>query len=436
MPVASRLSVLISAYACEPGRGSEPGVGWNLVRELSARHDLAVITRANNRPAIEHSGESWVGRVEWIYYDPPRSLTFWKRGGRGVQLFYILWQVGVGRLARRLARTRSFDLIHHVTFGRYWIPSPLASLGMPFVFGPVGGGESSPPGLRGSGGIRGRAAECAKSLMRRLVGSLPPTRRLLRDAAWTFAATPQTAAVLHALGVANLSVLPQSGIRAGDLPDVPQPAPPDSLQPRPFRLIAASRLIHWKGIDLIIEALARLPPELDVILEILQDGPERKRLAALAERLSLSARVRFLGKLATHAEVHARIADADALVHPALHEAFGQACLEALALGTPVICLAWGGPGMIVDKETGIAVRPGDRDQTISMLASAIEALAAERARGMSRSDACRRRAFEDFSWTKLAACISGKYYGILEKSPPASHCSGFLSVRDTSGKT
>ena len=45
--------VLISAYACEPGKGSEPGVGWNWVKQISRFYETFVITRSNNKEAIE-----------------------------------------------------------------------------------------------------------------------------------------------------------------------------------------------------------------------------------------------------------------------------------------------------------------------------------------------------------------------------------------------
>ena len=55
----NRLRVLLIAYACEPGRGSEPGTGWNMAIALSEHHDVTVITRANNREAIEcHLGNN------------------------------------------------------------------------------------------------------------------------------------------------------------------------------------------------------------------------------------------------------------------------------------------------------------------------------------------------------------------------------------------
>lgn len=415
-----KIKVLLSAYACEPGKGSEPGVGWNVARELSSRVALSVITRANNRPVIEASSEGWCHDVHWVYWDPPRWMTFWKKGGRGVQLFYALWQHGVKRVAERELASRDFDIIHHLTFGKYWIPSRLASLPRPFVFGPVGGGEYTPEGFTSSVGIRGRMSELAKRLAILAVCKLPGSRRLYRSAAWTFAATHQTEEALKALGVTQISVLPQSGIRPEDLPEIsPDKEPVGSS---PLTLVTAARLIHWKAVDLAIEAVARASKSVDVQLVVLQDGPELKNLRQLAQDLGLSDRVKFRGRLKRLDDVYEEISRADALIHPALHEAFGQACLEALGLGVPVICLNWGGPGFIVDSATGIAVEPGDRATTIERLAGAISRLAAERQVGISRNDACKSRAFNCFHWELLADEIVGRYKWALDNGPNYPH--------------
>ena len=58
------LRVLVSAYACEPGRGSEPGVGWHWVREIARFNEVWVITRMNNRKAIETALAVLAGECE------------------------------------------------------------------------------------------------------------------------------------------------------------------------------------------------------------------------------------------------------------------------------------------------------------------------------------------------------------------------------------
>lgn len=409
------MKVLISAYACEPDRGSEPGVGWNLVKALSNKVELWVITRANNRQIIQTSGESWIERVHWIYWDPPTWLTFWKKGGRGVQFFYILWQLGVYRIAREIVRNEDIDLCHHVTFGKYWIPSRLAGLPRPFIFGPVGGGEHTPPGLTACNSLRGRISGVAKSRAIGLVTKFPGSKKLYRSAAWSFAATAQTEQALRHLGVSRVSILPQSGIRPSDLPQIDTDPASSHRDSSELLLVTAARLIHWKAIDLAIEAVAVACLTIHVRLIVLQTGPELENLKALARRLEVEELVEFKGRLPRLDDVYQEIARADALVHPALHEAFGQACLEALALGVPVICLNWGGPGLIIDTKTGLAVEPGNRAETITRLAEAMVNLAYERKNGLSRSAACKQHAYDSFHWEKLADAIVKKYVEVTE---------------------
>ena len=413
------MKILLSAYACEPGKGSEPGVGWNLAKELSSRVTLWVITRANNRKVIESSGEPWIERVHWVYWDPPAWLTFWKKGGRGVQMFYMLWQVGIYRLAREIVSREGIDLCHHVTFGRYWVPSRLAALPVPFVFGPVGGGEDTPPGLTGGLSKGGWLAEQLKRMVSRVYPRLPWNRSLYRKTAWTFAATGQTAEKLADLGVQRMSLLPQSGITEDEFPNLPRI---ENRQPHTLTLVTACRLIHWKAVDLAIEALALASREIDVRLIILQSGPELQNLIKLAARLGVADRVKFRGRLPSLNDVYLAISEADALVHPALHEAFGQACLESLALGVPVICLNWGGPGLIVDATSGFAVEPGSREDTVRRLAAAMVQLHGELVVGKSRAEACRQRAYGTFPWNNLAEEVVRKY---MEIRPQRQTCLG-----------
>jgi len=82
--------------------------------------------------------------LKFIYYDLPPIVRWFKREGQPTQFYYYLWQLFAARPARRLAATVDFDIAHHVTFAKYWAPSLLAFLKLPYCCGPVGGGESAP----------------------------------------------------------------------------------------------------------------------------------------------------------------------------------------------------------------------------------------------------------------------------------------------------
>src|SRR3972149_5773526 len=121
-----RFKVLISAYTCEPGRGSEPGVGWNAAREAARYHDVWVVTRAHHRWAIEDElRRRPIPNLRVVDYELPRITRRWAPQEWGVQLHYYLWQVGVLSLVRRLHRDIRFDVAHHVTLVKHWQRTPL-----------------------------------------------------------------------------------------------------------------------------------------------------------------------------------------------------------------------------------------------------------------------------------------------------------------------
>src|ERR1700722_2302409 len=110
--------VLASAYACEPGQGSEEGIGWGHVTQIARLHDVWVITRSNNRAAIDKElARRPMPTVHWIYFDLPHWARFWKKGVRLVRTYYYLWQLGAYLVALKAHRKEKFDLAHHVTFG-------------------------------------------------------------------------------------------------------------------------------------------------------------------------------------------------------------------------------------------------------------------------------------------------------------------------------
>lgn len=405
------MNILISAYACEPGRSSEPGVGWNVIRELSSRHQLWVLTRSNNEPAIRAAGEPWTDHVNWLFVDLPPAISRLKKGASGLRPYYLLWQHLAFSRAKELLKTQHVHLIHHLTFGHFLPPSQLSKLSPPFVCGPLGGGEIMPADLFPDSSTRTKWLEWSREALHRLATITPTIRNGYHNAAACLAATPQTAEKLRTLGAKNIIIQHQSGISSAGLAHLATIAASASPPGGPLKLVAASRLVHWKAIDLAIDAVALARRQgLDADLEILQSGPERHRLTAQVHRLGLEDHITFRGHLPALDDVYRTIASADALIHPAFHEAFGQACLESLALGIPVICLDWAGPAAIIDDSCGHKVPTGPRPAIVAGLASAMHATRANRPRRAEIAEIARKRAKELFHWHSVVHGIEAAW--------------------------
>ena len=122
------MKILISAYSCETGRGSEGEIGWRIVCELARFHDVRVITRANLRSVHEASFASQPkpAGLRFEYFDLPWVFRFYKKGKRFFLVYYYLWQIGSGLRARQLLKAEPASVVHHLIGGMDWMPAGLA----------------------------------------------------------------------------------------------------------------------------------------------------------------------------------------------------------------------------------------------------------------------------------------------------------------------
>lgn len=359
-----QLRVLVSAYGCEPGVGSEPGAGWAWVVELSRKHDVVVMTRANNRERIEaHLGVEPRDGPLFIWLDLPRWMLWLKRRGMPAQLYYLVWQALAGRRGKQLHRALAFDIVHHLTWAVDWLPAGVLRVDAPVrIWGPVGGSTSTPcVAYRWLGG-RGVLQEISRELITR------PLR--LMFGIWS---ARRASLVL----LQNEDGLPRFAKFARCMvePNVVTAVDADSrLGPRSERTaVYVGRLLPLKGVAIALAALAH-PAAADWRLRIVGDGPDRHRLRRLARRLGVAPRVDWLGWV-SRSEALEAIASAAVLVLPSTHEAAGFVLAEASSLGTPVICLDHGGPKFIVDASQGIRL-PLGRDVAAQMAHSLVAAAA------------------------------------------------------------
>ncbi|MBW1975515.1 MAG: glycosyltransferase family 4 protein [Deltaproteobacteria bacterium] len=402
------MKVLISAYACEPNKGSEPGVGWNWVKQIARFHEVWVITRANNREPIELAlAKEPMPNVQWIYFDLPRWAQFWKRGQRGVHLYYYLWQISAYFVGKGLHKEVGFDLVHHVTFGTYWMPSFLVLLPVPFMWGPLGGGESAPMDFYKTFGLRSKMYELSRS-MARWIGEKDPFVRLgARRAKIVLAKARETAERLRVLCADKVQLYSESGIAEEEFRKL-YAMPLRSANP--FRVVSIGRLLHWKGFHLGLRAFSWFQQEFsDSEYWFIGDGPERRNLQRLAHRLGVSDRVRFWGSLPRE-QVLEKLAECDVLVHPSLHDSGGWVCLEAMAAGRPVICLDLGGPALQVTEETGFKVPAISPEQSVRELAEAMCRLSQNPTLRARMGKAARKRVAEYFDWNKKGEWIHEVY--------------------------
>jgi len=315
-------------------------------------HEVTVITRSANRRAIEEQAQRTAENLSFVYYDLPQWMQRLRRYPGGKALYYVLWQWLAARQVRRLFPALPFDTVQHVTYASIRYPSFMGSLGVPFYFGPVAGGEAIPPHLRAGLPAGQRWHERLRDVSNFFVPLDPLMRRTFRQAErilvtrdtlplvcrrWRDKTTVQLAVghSEHGLTLARPGLRP----KAGEL-----------------RLLYVGRLLECKGLDIALDAVSQVKQSHpNIRFTIIGDGPAKPRLARLSRELGLEEIVGWVGWLPQRALVeHYRAADL--LLFPSLRDSGGMVVLESLAHGLPVLCTDLGGPGVIVDSTCGRAL--------------------------------------------------------------------------------
>lgn len=412
------MRILLSAFACAPNTGSEGGGGWRWALELARQHEVVVITDASRRAAIEEALGPQAARANpRIVYFRPVLLRGVPLNSLTAQLLYSAWQYSLLPYARRLHRQHRFDLAIHLTYGVFRHPSFLGFLGIPFVFGPVGGGEDAPWRLKRSLPLPDKFREVIRSLLN-LSAKLNPFLWLaLSRAHLILVRTPETARALPYPFDKRAVTHQEIGTPAHQ-----RSTPLNHRTPEePLQLVFAGRLLAWKGIHLALHAIARARAEgAHLRLTIIGSGPRETWLKALAEQLELGAEVvEWIPRMPQN-QLFARYEEAHALIFPSLHDSGGNVVLEAMAFGLPVICLDLGGPRTLVDERAAMIVPTTNRDETavVHELTEAVLRLARDEPLRQAMSQAALERA-ETMAWEKR---IADAMHLISEHCPELGH--------------
>ena len=395
------MKVLLSAYACEPGKGSEPGMGWHWALEIARLgHEVWILTRNNNLSGLERALTSHADlKIHLVGYDLPPWLRWWKRGGRGVYAYYSLWQFGACHAARRLALETPFDLVHHITFAGFRQPSFMGRLGIPFVLGPTGGGESTPSLLLQSYPLRGQVVDAARALANRFARFDPLVRQSFEQAAVILCKTKDTLSYVPPEHRAKCIMMQDVGT---EMSLISQAAP---ANPQTARFLYVGRLLYWKGVHLALQALARMRQDYPgATLTIVGKGPDREWLCQLASQLGVAHAVEWKGWVPRE-EVLSIYREHTAFLFPSLHDSGGTVVMEALSQGLPVICLDTGGPGAMLPSSCGFKVAVEDRTQAevVNDLAAAMQQIAENPGLGAEMARCSLAAAYEN-TWSKIVS--------------------------------
>jgi len=216
------------------------------------------------------------------------------------------------------------------------------------------------------------------------------------------------------------------GVPSADLPE-PTKVPGTG---EVFTVVSGSRLVHWRGFDLLIEAFGNFLRDTgaDARLMITGDGPFRPHLEQLIGALDVGDCVTLLGRLPTRADVYRVVESADLFALPILRDGPSASILEAMLAGRPVLCLDQGGSGEMVPEGLGFKVKVKARAQVVEDIAEALVWADAHRDELARMGRAAREYAVERHDWNRIGDAIHAIYREVAAEEHSVSHAPhGFL---------
>lgn len=397
------MKIFIIAFACEPNRTSEPGVGWNVAREMASRHDVTVITRANNRDVIESVGG--IKNVKWIYFD----LAGWfcklkKRIPYGSQIYQEIWNRAVARRFRK--EIEASDIVHQLTFGAAFFTPWAARYAKKFVWGPLGGGDKPIPFSFM------RRMDCLSFVREFIYGFI--SRAACRGNLWSRRLRGQVDAIIFRTREFSKRMKCREGI---DISIVGETAYTEPIVPReydmsrrPLRVMIVGRLIPHKAADFALQAFVRFVADGgDGELIVCGSGPLEAKMRRIAQKAKMDAKVRFLGQV-EHGKVIAELRRSDVLLHLSFREGGSWSILEAMAHGLPVICQRASGMDDMVGNDCGGKIAVGTPDGLIADAAHCLMEYYGNRELIRCHGLAAQKRVDEVLRWKNIVDVIDGVY--------------------------
>lgn len=376
------MKILVCAYACDPYRGSEPGVGWAAVCRIARKHDVYVLTDAHNQDGWDRA------RKEGIIPAGVRDVRFLRKHRPYLEnrflahlqswSFYYAFNRVVEAAARDWHQSESFDLCHQVTIAAWRLPSPLWRLPIPFVWGPIGGAGYIPPAFRSMLSPSARGFEFARDMNTRIALSSKAFHDCIRNTAVVFAANEETEELLlpfrHGRTMMRLPIASISCEKAQRFQRTAAAA-----RNGPLRLFAGGNMEGRKGVSLALRALAKVAAQgTDFHYTVAGGGPEIPALRKLCTNLGLDGQVEFHPGFRDQAYIDA-LHRSHVYFLPSFRESTPVTLLEAYLAGCYPIVADTSAQGEIVRLAGGTSIPVESVDSLIDGLARAV--IACERRR-------------------------------------------------------
>lgn len=317
------LNILVNAYAVSPNWGSEPGLGWNWIANLSKYCNLFVITEGEWKKEIEEKVAELPQRDNIHFFFNPVSPEIrkmcWNQGDWRFYKHYRDWQNKSLDLARQIIADNHIDVIHQLNMIGFREPGSLWKIkDIPFVWGPVGGyGWTTLSYLSGQPfGVK------AKAIVKNLINSLqarfyPLSNNAMKRAAYVLAANSNVYRYVRAHKRKDVILMNETGCYVKQMPVK------FDAEKRSFDILWVGKFAYRKQLVLTLKTLAALKLMLKegferIRLRVVGDSPDEKTIE-LVDELGIAGNVEWVGKI-PNPRVHEMMQQSDLFLFTSIDE--------------------------------------------------------------------------------------------------------------------
>ena len=405
------MNILISAYACNPKQGSEPGLVWRVVSGIARYHTVYVITDDEGKTDIDAAiSESGLTTLHFVYNPVPEKVRKMcdNQGDWRFYYHYRKWQKKTYEIAKRIVTEQSIDVVHHLGMITFREPGYLINLSKPFVWGPIGGMNHAPVRYLKDVSFGVKFKYEIKNMLSTLqYRCVPRIVKTIKNADVVIAANSSSYKVLTEIYHRETYKINETGCESWNLQLNKQD------HPERFDILWVGRFIPTKLLGFSLEVISKLKELPGIRFHVIGEAfikSETKQYKEKAKQLGISEICQWYGWI-THDKVQQLMMQSDMMFFPSVVEGTPHVVLEAVANNLPVVCFDTCGQADIIDDTIGVKVPLTNYEQSKKEFVHVIRDLYQNRSIVQELSDNCNRKK-ESLSWENKIK----KYLEIYEK--------------------
>jgi len=407
-----KLKILVSAYACSPNRGSEPGMGWNFVTGLSKFHELHVIVekRKWEQPILEYLKvyPEFKANLRFYFIDKTRNKWLRKLWPPSYYWFYKVWQKKAYKLALELNKKENFDLIHQLNMVGYREPGYLWKINKPFVWGPIGGLENSPWRFLPSLGLKGFLFYAGRNVINLWQRNFltRPKLAVKRKKSAVIVATQDNKYLVKKLWAKDSTIISEVGQESNISHNINK-----RIESGALNIIWSGQHTAGKNLQLLLKALKEV--NFNFQLHVLGQGAMTSSCKILAKLLGIQKQIIWYGWV-DKSKAFEVLSNGHVFCITSIKDLTSTVTLEALSYGLPIICLNHCGFSHVVNDSCGIKINLSAPKKATMDFSRALEKIYMNENLRQSLSKGALQRA-KDFSWESKINRLNAIYNQLLK---------------------